>query len=539
MPHPARPADKQAELERELLLLGQELDRCSPKRELHSCGAGGGGAVDVDTRHVPSWQEVDRCGNGSGVVVGNADSTTHAPPKRRRLWGKQRPPAWWSSTSAVLPASLPSAGAPTAEQPASLDQTENALISLAAAAALQSAVEEAAAAALQSAVDEAAVGVLPSSNVLGSPVARRDTAATCSPSTPEPRVRENVLAGPRSPATSSPAAAASAAASSELVRTSPGLQAELEPTSPGCDASRVADARTCTVESSGGSVGREVAHCTQTSGSDALEASEIGAFAVELPIQQRSGSLSPSSGTNSDSDDDTSSSSSDGLHEEPQAAAIAATSRAGAGGCTEAVTRSQRTASPTSPASPSSSDSSSSEDQPLVSLSARAASPPMRAKHIGSSPAAARVASPAWARRRSAAPEPAEIEAAKRLSEVLVARVWDAVDHAEQLRLELVASQVARELWTQLRNPRPQLRTILWNLRDPQNPDFAQRVASGLTKASELPTLASEHMASSTKQAERSLLRERAVQESTLKRRLSGAMDPQALAAFRALASRR
>jgi len=135
--------------------------------------------------------------------------------------------------------------------------------------------------------------------------------------------------------------------------------------------------------------------------------------------------------------------------------------------------------------------------------------------------------------------EAAEAEAAKRLVDVLAARLPHSADGAERHGLELTASQIAKELWVQLHNPRPQLRAILWNLRDPQNPDFAQRVASGLTTASELPTLSSEQMASSTKQAERLSMRERAVQESTLKRRLSAAMDLQAVQAFRALTSRR
>jgi len=513
----------------------------------------------------PLRQELKRCGTVGGVAH-NAD--TRGPPKRRRLSGKQPQPAWWSGTGGHLPAPLPSASDPLVEQQAnvgalvSLDQPGNALISLAAAASLQSAVEE------------ATTCVPPSSNVLGSPVAIRETAlrhsprklraapsTNCGSELPEEvsLVRQDAMAELRLPATSSPCAALSAVASAGLVGTSPDFQAEPEPILLGSDGSEVAAVGTCAVESSAVSVWQEARRCTQTfgpelnkvgsfepvttklacSGTNSIEANNIGVVAVELPIQQRSGSYSPSSGTNSDSDDDTSSSSSDDRPAAPQAATTT-TCQTDAGGCTEAVTRKQ-TASPTSPSSSSTGDgdSSSSGDRPLAHVArARVASPAAREKRTGP-PAAVMVASPAWARRRSGAREPAEVEAAKRLSEVLSARLLDSSDGAEQHRLELVASQIARELWVQLRNPRPQLRSILWNLRDPQNPDFAQRVASGLTTTSELPALASEHMASSTKQAERLLRRERVVQESTLKRRLSGAMDPQALAAFRALASRR
>jgi len=105
-----------------------------------------------------------------------------------------------------------------------------------------------------------------------------------------------------------------------------------------------------------------------------------------------------------------------------------------------------------------------------------------------------------------------------------------------------VAKEIAAEFtaqWGQVKSPRLQLRTFLWNLRDVQNPDFVRLVASREIAPQQVPTIASEAMASTSKQSERAVLRERQERESTLKIGLSGMMDPGALQAYKALVSRK
>jgi len=93
--------------------------------------------------------------------------------------------------------------------------------------------------------------------------------------------------------------------------------------------------------------------------------------------------------------------------------------------------------------------------------------------------------------------------------------------------------------WACMNNPRLQLRTLLWNLRDAQNPDFVRWVVTRAITPQQLPRITSEEMASAVKQSERAVLRERHVQESTLRKGFSGMVDQGALQAYKALVSRR
>ncbi|CAK0857490.1 unnamed protein product [Prorocentrum cordatum] len=101
-----------------------------------------------------------------------------------------------------------------------------------------------------------------------------------------------------------------------------------------------------------------------------------------------------------------------------------------------------------------------------------------------------------------------------------------------------LALEIAWEFRRQLPNPYAQLRALLWNLRDPKNPDFVRGVASREVLPEQLPTLAPQEMASAGKRAERAALLERAAREVTLARGVSGAIDRNALESFRALKTR-
>jgi len=105
-----------------------------------------------------------------------------------------------------------------------------------------------------------------------------------------------------------------------------------------------------------------------------------------------------------------------------------------------------------------------------------------------------------------------------------------------------VSQEIAMEFstqWTHLKSPRVQLRTLLFNLRDPQNPDFVRLVATRKIAPRQLPWITSEEMASTAKRSERQVLRERHVQETTLRRSLSGMVDQGALQAYKAMVSRK
>lgn len=82
--------------------------------------------------------------------------------------------------------------------------------------------------------------------------------------------------------------------------------------------------------------------------------------------------------------------------------------------------------------------------------------------------------------------------------------------------LEGLAREIALELGRQLENPRLQLRSLLWNLRDTRNSDFVRQVAARAITPQQLPTLPSECMASAAKRTEREALLERHTKALTL-----------------------
>merc|ERR1712083_120430 len=101
-----------------------------------------------------------------------------------------------------------------------------------------------------------------------------------------------------------------------------------------------------------------------------------------------------------------------------------------------------------------------------------------------------------------------------------------------------LALEIARELHRQLPNPYTQLRALVFNLRDPKNPDFVREVASRVILPAELPTLASQDMASAEKRAERAAREASAAREVILTRGPSGMIDKNAFASFKALKSK-
>merc|ERR1719210_74926 len=92
-------------------------------------------------------------------------------------------------------------------------------------------------------------------------------------------------------------------------------------------------------------------------------------------------------------------------------------------------------------------------------------------------------------------------------------------------KLKALAHEIASEFTLQLENPRQQLRSLLWNLRDLRNPDFVRDVMGRVILPRQLPMLASEEMASAAKRAQRAALQEQSLRESTLRRGQSGMMD--------------
>merc|ERR1712232_620107 len=81
-----------------------------------------------------------------------------------------------------------------------------------------------------------------------------------------------------------------------------------------------------------------------------------------------------------------------------------------------------------------------------------------------------------------------------------------------------------------LPNPGAQLRTLIFNLKDPRNPDFIKDVLSLEILPEDLPSLSTEEMASAASRAARSARHEQLAQASTLQRGVSGAIDRAALA---------
>lgn len=127
-----------------------------------------------------------------------------------------------------------------------------------------------------------------------------------------------------------------------------------------------------------------------------------------------------------------------------------------------------------------------------------------------------------------------------KIKEALLARSHDALEvGCTESVLEKVALDVSVQFKKQLENTKPQLRTVLFNLRDQRNPDFFRDVITGKISPEQLPSLPSEDMASAAQRAERVAAQAQQVRESTLQRGASGAIDQNSLAAFKALRARR
>lgn len=83
--------------------------------------------------------------------------------------------------------------------------------------------------------------------------------------------------------------------------------------------------------------------------------------------------------------------------------------------------------------------------------------------------------------------------------------------------LEDLAHEIALEFATaDLGKPMQQLRALLFNLRDSRNPDFVREVVSRAIPPAQLPSMATEDMASAEKRSQRTALLDKNIRENTL-----------------------
>lgn len=125
---------------------------------------------------------------------------------------------------------------------------------------------------------------------------------------------------------------------------------------------------------------------------------------------------------------------------------------------------------------------------------------------------------------------------AKRLPRLLSDR--DYLGPEQPRELEELAREVTLEFQQQLQNPRPQLRALIWNLRDEKNTDFVHDVVTRAIKPQQLPLLATEEMASKAVRSERAALQAQGARDVTLQRGPSGLIDSSRMTAWRALNTR-
>eukprot|EP00928_Gymnodinium_smaydae_P055527 TRINITY_DN3903_c1_g1_i1.p1 TRINITY_DN3903_c1_g1~~TRINITY_DN3903_c1_g1_i1.p1 ORF type:complete len:216 (-),score=56.18 TRINITY_DN3903_c1_g1_i1:74-658(-) len=104
---------------------------------------------------------------------------------------------------------------------------------------------------------------------------------------------------------------------------------------------------------------------------------------------------------------------------------------------------------------------------------------------------------------------------------------------------QLIGTAFARQLGDDGPKLRAKLRSLLFNLRDANNPDFVGDVLTGAVAPEHIPTLASEDMASRARRASREEAAAQSLKDATLLRGPSGYVDPAALSAYRALRARR
>jgi len=114
------------------------------------------------------------------------------------------------------------------------------------------------------------------------------------------------------------------------------------------------------------------------------------------------------------------------------------------------------------------------------------------------------------------------IEIRKKLLGILKMEVEDLNNENEKKDLQDVEETVVaieEEMWSQLvkrdddKAYMTQLRSIMYNLKDPKNPNFNYKILAGFFKPENLPTMTAEEMASEAKQAERAKHRQDSMEE--------------------------
>jgi transcription elongation factor S-II len=114
------------------------------------------------------------------------------------------------------------------------------------------------------------------------------------------------------------------------------------------------------------------------------------------------------------------------------------------------------------------------------------------------------------------------IEIRKKLLSILKMEVEDLnneTDKQDLLDVEETVVAIEEELWSQLvkrdddKAYMTQLRSIMYNLKDPKNPNFNYKILAGFFKPENLPTMTAEDMASEAKQKERAKHRQDSMEE--------------------------
>lgn len=124
-----------------------------------------------------------------------------------------------------------------------------------------------------------------------------------------------------------------------------------------------------------------------------------------------------------------------------------------------------------------------------------------------------------------------------RLPQLLLERDFLGLEQPEDL--EDLAQEVTLEFQQQLQNPRPQLRALIWNLRDEKNTDFVLDVITKVIMPQQLPLLATEEMASKAARSERAALQAQGAREVTFQRGPSGLIDSSQRTVWKALNTRK
>eukprot|EP00929_Paragymnodinium_shiwhaense_P053439 TRINITY_DN26742_c0_g1_i1.p1 TRINITY_DN26742_c0_g1~~TRINITY_DN26742_c0_g1_i1.p1 ORF type:complete len:282 (-),score=57.56 TRINITY_DN26742_c0_g1_i1:8-853(-) len=131
-----------------------------------------------------------------------------------------------------------------------------------------------------------------------------------------------------------------------------------------------------------------------------------------------------------------------------------------------------------------------------------------------------------------------ELVYSRKLFDALLSRLpMEDQGSAEHLmQVDDLAREIALELTQQLRDPRMQLRALLFNIRDKQNPDFWREVISGDIHPWTIPKLPTGDMASLAKRTARHEQRNEYLNEHVLKQKMH--IDRHKLAAYRAVTAK-